>query len=588
MICIWAVPGHDVCAYVYYDDKTYYLPFANFFDLKHYDFRYHSQDSTINDVLDEIQKQFGIENDYDTFLIRGGMYIKRGDDRAWFPSVDKQIFERTRRELNLTGAGDMRQVKHENLFVSEIENFKHHDAHAICGYVQSPFKKSLVMTYDGTGDAEVAGLYSFNEENYFRYYDKHYDDFNVVGFYSQVGQFLPTICKSFGKEYDDIADLIYRLSKEQLDYAGKLMGLSAYGKKFDRKTEELYDELRNLYRVAKFSYLISYYKPTHIQLNEHLENERDKKAWRFLRIKGLINAIIQQKDEDIAYMYQRTFESEVISHVCENLERIKEHDNNLVLSGGGALNVLANEKIKEVFPWINVYVPPNPGDEGLGLGFISYYLREQNGYWPKFKVNQNLLGPLVHDFDEVDLIIGQRSHKVIDIFELVDILKKGEIVGLIQERLEIGPRALGFRSILCDPSFPDMKDKLNSKVKFREWFRPFAPVCNKEDASTYFESNNFENLECMSFAPVVKEEYREKLSSITHVDNTSRLQTVTREENSLLHHILKVFDGVLLNTSLNVQGKPICNRLSDGLKVLDNTGLDHLVILHNNRLYCFE
>ena len=148
---------------------------------------------------------------------------------------------------------------------------------------------------------------------------------------------------------------------------------------------------------------------------------------------------------------------------------------------------------------------------------------------------------------------------------------------------EVGPRALGIRSIVCVPNIADMKDILNSKVKFREWYRPFAPFCKKEDAHKYFESRNFDNLEYMSYAPMVKKEYREKLPSITHADNTARLQTVTEESHPQFYEILTHFGeisetNVLLNTSFNIRGYPILSTIEDALYALNNTQMDYVII----------
>jgi carbamoyltransferase len=165
-------------------------------------------------------------------------------------------------------------------------------------------------------------------------------------------------------------------------------------------------------------------------------------------------------------------------------------------------------------------------------------------------------------------------------------LKDNQIVGICQDNLEVGPRALGNRSILCNASNPKMKDRLNATVKFREWFRPFAPACRLEDAHKYFETTSFQHMDCMQFVAHVKEEYQAQLSSITHFDNTARLQVVT-EENKRFYDILTAFDGVLINTSFNVQGKPILNSIQEALHVLDNTGLDAVIILHEGTYYKF-
>jgi carbamoyltransferase len=166
---------------------------------------------------------------------------------------------------------------------------------------------------------------------------------------------------------------------------------------------------------------------------------------------------------------------------------------------------------------------------------------------------------------------------------LVDDLEKGKIVGVVRGNSEHGPRALGNRSIICSPAISDMKDILNEKVKHREWYRPFAPVVRLEDVSEYFEWDR--ESRWMSFCPKVKEEWRERLPAITHVDNTARVQTVTREQNEWLYDLLTNFKektgiGVLLNTSFNVNGKPILSTYKDAFHIYDTTDIDGLIIEH--------
>lgn len=590
ILCFWAIPGHDSYLYVYHEGKTHYLPFASIFGIKHYDIRYHSDKHTIRIALEYLEKNYGIVNDFSVLLIRGHQLIAE-ESSEWTKSLllDPKLRETNAEKYSLDGLVNFRDIKCDQVIAAEEQVFLHHDAHACCGFVQSPFDKAFVMTYDGAGDDQVVGLYSFDKNGYIRYEDAKEKHRNIVAFYGQIGQLMPTVFKHNGKfDRRNPVEWVFALSEESLDHAGKVMGLSAYGKELSLTDKKLIDEARYSFSQKRMSMAISMTRPIGNIINPILEKGRTSEAWHYLRFSALLKTINQMKDEDVAYYVQRMFEREILSMVAENLQRIKENDNNLVLSGGGALNVLANEYIRENFPWINIYVPPNPGDEGLGLGFLAWHHLQQSKTWPKYKVNDNLLGPEISDIDDLENYITDRSPKQIDVFQLTDMLKSGKIIGLMQGRLESGPRALGFRSILCDPSYPEMKDDLNAKVKFREWFRPFAPVCLKEDAEKYFISNSFENLECMSFAPYVREEYREKLPAITHVDNTSRLQTVTEQDNDLLYYILKVFDGVLLNTSLNVQGKPICNTLKEGFEILDNTGLDNLIVMYKNRLYCFE
>jgi len=179
--------------------------------------------------------------------------------------------------------------------------------------------------------------------------------------------------------------------------------------------------------------------------------------------------------------------------------------------------------------------------------------------------------------------LKNRKTSKLDFDYLCRLLKSGKIIGVCRDDSEVGPRALGNRSIICDPSFENMKDILNSKVKFREWFRPFAPFCLKSDADKYFISKDFENFEFMSYAPIVKEEFRNKVPSITHVDGTARLQVVTEDSHSFFATLLEKFSNysdvnILLNTSFNIKGNPILTTIEDALYVLDNTELDCVII----------
>jgi carbamoyltransferase len=171
--------------------------------------------------------------------------------------------------------------------------------------------------------------------------------------------------------------------------------------------------------------------------------------------------------------------------------------------------------------------------------------------------------------------------------DVASILKDDKIIGFIQGGMEVGARALGNRSILADPKGIDKKDKVN-EVKRREAYRPFAPVCRLEDAETYFDSIRYDNLSYMNFAIKTREEHIDKLRAVTHVDGTARVQTVTREQNEILYDLLTEFDGVLLNTSFNVKGSPILNTLKEAFYMLDETTLDHLVVVdEHNTIWIF-
>jgi carbamoyltransferase len=248
------------------------------------------------------------------------------------------------------------------------------------------------------------------------------------------------------------------------------------------------------------------------------------------------------------------------------------------ITGGCGLNILLNTRLVEEFNE-EVFVGPDPNDCGIALGLMLDKIK------PKEAVDVTYSGTKLLDLDILAdyLQTTYQNFKgdILDIDTLVQDLSQGKIVGVARGRAEHGPRALGNRSIICNPSIPNMKDILNEKVKHREWYRPFAPVVRLEDVNKYFHWDK--ESRWMSFCPKVKEEWREKLAAITHVDGTARVQTVTREQNEWLYDLLTKFEektgiGVLLNTSFNVDGKPILSTIRDAFTILEKTELDCLVI----------
>ena len=411
---------------------------------------------------------------------------------------------------------------------------RHHETHAAATFYQSPFKEALIVSYDGGGD------------------DGH---FNVYSANNMGVRFLNRIESDFGGGYLLCGSLVREVgekSRHQLALAGKLMGLCGYGKvipEFVPAFEEFFFD-RDYEKLSNWT-------------NLPLKNV--KKPWK----DPLTNwAFEGQYAYDIAATAQEGFENaffEVLDRYDPNIP--------LCLCGGAALNVLVNEKIKEKYDR-PLYVPPNPHDGGLSLGHLFMY-RE-----PTERVDITYSGLPLLDRNKLPEYIEKYNAKKVNKKEIAEIIKDGKIIGLVYGDSEVGPRALGNRSIVCDPNIADMKDILNSKVKFREWYRPFAPFCKKEDAHKYFDSPNFDNLEYMSYAPKVKVD---TLPSITHVDGTARLQTVTEESHSHFYELLTEFGkisetNVLLNTSFNIRGYPILSTIKDALYALENTEMDYVVI----------
>jgi carbamoyltransferase len=427
-----------------------------------------------------------------------------------------------------------------------VEYLDHHHSHAAGAFYQSDFTESLIISYDGGGNDGYFNVYLGNQDGV---------------------TFLENRPYNFGGAYMLLASCISEITKtssHQLSLPGKMMGLCAYGSPDTDKLSIFEDFYKDLdYR--KLSELGGYeFKNIHT-------------PWGDGSAKGPLNNYkFEGKDSyDFAATAQLAYENMFIKILDEIIEKYGEK--NICITGGGALNVLLNQRIKNTYAK-SVFVPPNPNDCGLSLG--ACFLADK----PIGKITGLAYNGIpILDRDERDVFLQNRKTSKLDLDYLSQILKEGKIIGVCIGDSEVGPRALGNRSIVCDPSHKNMKDILNSKVKFREWFRPFAPFCLESEAHKYFESKDFENFEFMGYAPVVKDEYRSLLPSITHEDATSRLQTVNQESNAFFYDLLKVFgkyteSNVLLNTSFNIRGNPILSTLEDAFFVLDNTELDCLVI----------
>jgi carbamoyltransferase len=279
---------------------------------------------------------------------------------------------------------------------------------------------------------------------------------------------------------------------------------------------------------------------------------------------------------------------------CEELffERInpffKQYPNlPIVLAGGGALNIILNTRIKKD-TGRQVFVGPDPSDCGLALGAMLGYLRPDKPYSDPCTglpiLDINTLGSTVME----NVGVNSELSKYIfiddvtkDISYVVKLISEGKIIGVIRDKSERGPRALGNRSIICSASLPHIKDTLNAKVKFREWFRPFAPMVRLEDVNKYFDWEGESRY--MNFCINVRQEYQDKLQAITHVDGTARVQTITKSQNPFMHRILSDLEkltgiGVIVNTSFNVNGRPLINTVKEAFYMLMNTELDGIII----------
>lgn len=360
--------------------------------------------------------------------------------------------------------------------------------------------------------------------------------------YAEIGQYTKSIRKEVGKNF---------FESEALVYPGKLMGLGSFGS----VREEWLPAFEKYYTG---NYLIgtddpnANYKVLKAEINLP-DGEFD----------GQLEADVVATSQ---FMFEKKFDDLVRPYFGDQ--------GSFIVTGGCALNILNNQKLSLER---RIFVPPNPHDGGLSLGFMLNYLK------PKEALDATYLGPTVWDPHTLTEYVEKYNGQAYTFHEIAEDLVAGKIIGVVRGGSELGPRALGNRSILCHAAIPGMKDILNKKVKNREPYRPFAPVCQVGIANQYFETNPNSNYQWMSFCPTVKEKYREVLASVTHADNTARLQTVTETQNDWLYYLLLQLHQVhpvpvLINTSFNIAGKPILNTYRDAIWMLENTQMDGVIL----------
>jgi len=377
--------------------------------------------------------------------------------------------------------------------------------------------------------------------------------------------------------------MFYTLATQYLGFYGgtdeyKVMGLSAYGK------PDLYEKLKDILILKK--------DDVRLDLS-YFESPLGKTGFseKFRKIVGeqrQPNEKVEQRHSDLAYAVQRIFEDAMFYLTDMAYELTKSE--NLCLSGGSALNCLANGKLLTSSKFKNVFVPPGVADAGISEGIV-YYVWNHLLENPKKRINISDYDPYLgpeYSNDEIKSEIEKcklKSEFLSDnqLFKrTAELIAKGQIVGWFQGRTEWGARALGNRSILADATVGEMKDIVNKAIKYREEFRPFAPSVLEESAVDYFDGIK-EASPFMSIIFKVKEDKQKILPAITHVDGTARPQTVNKKLNPRYWNLIKEFENikgvpVILNTSFNVKGEPIINSPKDAIRCFYSTGLDYLVM----------
>ncbi len=535
-------------------------------------------------------------------------------------------------------------LKELNVKYKDIEIVNHHLSHACGSFFTSKFKKALILSYDGKGNDGKTILFH-GERNKVLYLKKI--DIALGRAYDNMGYILnvrPEITNATSGKIMGFAgygkireEWIPHIKKYILNYkipsAKPVKGLNSYGR--GRRISS--DYLNNIeeFKISKIptpSWVSAglkilnkinsknitlipnkkVYMPDDDLLDiievEPIINKYKRSFWNSIKSfifyifnfqkiynffenkKGYLkfNSIQNKLVQDL----MRTFQEVWTNMVLEILHKYMPNYEKLCITGGCALNGITNYHILQKFGWQNVHFIPNPSDCGNSIGAALKVYWERSGN--EFKgYNSNFspyLGMELFDREKFESyqkkFPNQKIPKNKYVKVIAKLLQDGKIIGLIQGKSEIGPRALGNRSIFCNPSIKNMRDIINNKVKNREWFRPFAPISTYEDAEKYFTSEG--EIEYMSVICYTRKEFRKLLPSITHVDGSARLQTITREKNPFVYDLIKEFEKlsgfpILLNTSLNPRGEPIINYLKVGLEMIENTGLDY--IAYNNVIF---
>lgn len=446
-------------------------------------------------------------------------------------------------------------IKKKLKYKGEILFIEHHMAHAASAFLVSPFKNAAILTIDGVGEWATAS-YGYGEDN------------NIIllkemKFPNSIGLLYSTVTAYLG------------FSVNNSEY--KVMGLSPYGKTtyYDnfKKIVDIKEDGSIAFDMDYFDYHYKLTMPSKKFIKEFGEIRKPESE-------------ISQRHKDIAASLQKITE-EIIFKMLNHLYKITKIDN-LCLAGGVALNSVANGKITKNTPFKKIWIQPAAGDAGSSLGAAIYCYNTILGNKRKFIMESAYLGPeylteeIKKYLDEKKISYNQFNSNNELVKKTARLISQGNVIGWFQGRMEFGPRALGNRSILSDACNPNMKEILNVKVKHREYFRPFAPVITKEDVHDYFEIDKDEE-PFMLFVYPFKGNKKKLVPSVVHEDGTGRLQSVSKEQNSLYYDLIKEFEKlskvpILINTSFNIRGEPIVCTPNDAYKCMMGTGIDFLVI----------
>ena len=435
---------------------------------------------------------------------------------------------------------------------------KHHLSHAASAFYCSPYDRAAILTIDGVGEWETATM-GWGEGDRITIE-------RAIHFPHSIGLLYSALTGFLGFKVND--------------GEWKVMGLAPYGE------PRYVDQFRQLVHTrpdGSFGLNMRYF--VH---NYSAKWTSDNAAWeRLFGFPRRDPAVpLEQHHEDLARSGQAVVE-ELILGLAREARRRYDTDN-LVIAGGVGLNCVANWKIQHEGAFENVWIQPAAGDDGGALGAALLASRTVFQDPPSGEMHHAYFGPAYSD-DEIREFVDSRGipyTRVDDealVAQVADWIAEDKVIGWFRGGMEFGPRALGARSILANPTSADMKATINRKIKFREYFRPFAPAVPQELVHEYFDTAPNSSMPFMLKAPKVKADMQSRIPAVTHEDGTGRVQTVRREDNPVYYDLMmalvpRIGVPVILNTSFNVRGEPIVCSPEDAYNCFLNTEIDALVL----------
>ena len=483
--------------------------------------------------------------------------------------IEKSVKRGPLTELFNRGKILKRNKEKYKLFESQIYNItnpniqlyycEHHLSHAAYSFYTSPYDKASILSVDGVGEWETTTLW-YGEGN-------KISKLQTINFPHSLGMLYSAFTAFLG------------FKPNEGEY--KVMGLAPYGDpgKFLNKFRKLY----TLTDDGGFELNMEYF--TYDWSDTHMFNEKLGK------LLGIPNRLpednLNQPHKDLASTLQHEYEF-LFFRLVDRLFALRA-SNTLCLSGGCAYNGTANGKILNESNFKNVWIPPAPSDAGSAIG-AALHVYFENGGTKRQDNKSPYLGPYYSNEDvekaleelELDVWFEKKQHS-----EIIPIISKeiteGNVVGWFEGKMEFGSRALGNRSILANPCDPQMKARVNRVIKKREGFRPFAPMVKAEEQTKYFDYKK--DVPYMNQVVPVKEEWRDKLPAITHIDGSARIQSVTHQQHRRIHQLLTQLHKdngfpIVLNTSFNLKDQTMVLDPKTAIETFLDCEMDTLVI-HN-------